>query len=336
MTIEQSRARRRAADLRRSRRRRRGLAGALLAGVLVVAAVSIVPALSSSRGSARPSRPSAPTGRSRTPAAAGPDATPPASGAGPRRPPPAAPPAIAPGGAAGRRARARDRRERRAIERVLAFTPFIARGTPKRREVALTFDDGPGAYTRQIVRILRRAHAKATFFVVGEQVADFAGAMLAARRAGFEIGDHTQTHPRMSDLRFAQQYREIADQQQVVRGAGVRQARLFRPPYGVYDRRTLSILRGKSMLMVLWSTDPADYGRPGVDAIVRKALRGTRPGAIILMHDGGGDRSQTVRALPRILRGLRKRRLRPVSVSRLVLEDPPPRDQRLPASGAGG
>ena len=90
------------------------------------------------------------------------------------------------------------------------------------------------------------------------------------------------------------------------------------------------------MLMVLWSTDTADYARPGVDAIVRKALRGARPGAIILMHDGGGDRSQTVRALPRILRGLRKRRLRPVSVSRLVLEDPPPRDQRLPASGAGG
>jgi peptidoglycan/xylan/chitin deacetylase (PgdA/CDA1 family) len=323
MTIEQSRARRRAANRRRSRRRRRGLAGAVLVALVAVAAVSIVPGLSSSRGSAP--RPERPAGRA-TRSAVEPG----------RSAPPAPPPRIAPAGTAGRRLRARDRRERRVIERVLAFTPFVARGTPRRREVALTFDDGPGPYTRQIVRILRREHAAATFFVVGEQVADFATSMAAARRAGFPVGDHTQTHPRLPDLSLARQYREIADQQQVVRGAGVREARLFRPPFGVYDRRTLAILRRKSMLMVLWSVDTSDYTLPGVRAIVRSALRGAKPGAIILMHDGGGDRSQTVRALPGVIRGLRKRRLRLVTVPRLVLEDPPPRDQRLPSTGTGG
>jgi peptidoglycan/xylan/chitin deacetylase (PgdA/CDA1 family) len=87
--------------------------------------------------------------------------------------------------------------------------------------------------------------------------------------------------------------------------------------------------------MILWSTVTDDYTLPGVQAIVHSALAGAHPGAIILMHDAGGDRSETIAALPAIVRGLRKRGLRPVTIPRLLLDDPPPRGQPLPTSLAG-
>jgi len=89
------------------------------------------------------------------------------------------------------------------------------------------------------------------------------------------------------------------------------------------------------LLMVLWSTDTADYTLPGAQAIVQRALAGAHPGAIILMHDAGGDRSETIAALPAIIRGLRKRGLHPVTIPRLMLDDPPPPGQPIPTSLAG-
>jgi chitin deacetylase len=91
------------------------------------------------------------------------------------------------------------------------------------------------------------------------------------------------------------------------------------------------------MLMVLWSVDAQDYRQPGAGAIVRRVLSGARPGAIVLMHDAGGPRSQTVQALPEIIRKLRRRHYRLVTVPQLLLDDPPPRGQRLPhyTGGAG-
>jgi peptidoglycan/xylan/chitin deacetylase (PgdA/CDA1 family) len=93
------------------------------------------------------------------------------------------------------------------------------------------------------------------------------------------------------------------------------------------------------MLSVLWSVDSEDYTQPGVEAIVRNVVDAVRPGSIVLMHDGGGERSQTVAALPRIVRELRRRDYRFVSVPHLLLESPPPQDQQLPSdfnsAGAG-
>jgi peptidoglycan/xylan/chitin deacetylase (PgdA/CDA1 family) len=111
--------------------------------------------------------------------------------------------------------------------------------------------------------------------------------------------------------------------------------RLFRPPFGSFNASTLSLLRGLHMLMVLWSVDTGDYRRPGTKAIVQRALAGARPGAIILLHDAGGDRSQTIAALPLVIRRLRHRHLRLVTIPRLVLDDPPPRGQALPQRLAG-
>jgi peptidoglycan-N-acetylglucosamine deacetylase len=105
---------------------------------------------------------------------------------------------------------------------------------------------------------------------------------------------------------------------------------LFRPPYGSFDEATLRILRARRMLMVLWSVDTRDYARPCTKRVIYTAISAAQPGAITLMHDGGGDRAETVAALPRIIRLLRERRFRPVTVPELVADDPPPPGQPAP------
>ena len=227
-------------------------------------------------------------------------------------------------------------RETAAIPQILSYTPYISQGTPYRREVALTFDDGPGPYTGQVVRTLLQERAPGTFFVVGDQVATFHQTLLDVVRAGFPIGDHTFSHPYLSQLSPADQRAELDRQAQAIASYGVPSPTLFRPPYGSFDHQTLDVLRQKGMLMVLWTVDTEDYRQPGVAAIAQTALAGARPGAIILMHDAGGDRSQTVSAIPQIVRGLRQRGFRLVTVPRLILDDPPPRDQPLPDQLAGG
>jgi peptidoglycan/xylan/chitin deacetylase (PgdA/CDA1 family) len=112
--------------------------------------------------------------------------------------------------------------------------------------------------------------------------------------------------------------------------------RLYRPPYGSFNRATFAILRRLHMLMVLWTVDTRDYLQPGVGALVSRVLAGARPGAIILMHDAGGTRTQTIEALPAIVHALRRRGYRLVTVPRLILDDPPRHRQFLPTGlGAG-
>src|SRR5207244_6932102 len=98
---------------------------------------------------------------------------------------------------------------------------------------------------------------------------------------------------------------------------------------------TMRELHALHLLMVLWSVDTGDYRLPGAGAIVARALEDARPGAIILLHDGGGDRSQTVASLPAIIKGLRARGLHLVTVPRLLLDDPPPHGERMPTSLKG-
>jgi peptidoglycan/xylan/chitin deacetylase (PgdA/CDA1 family) len=94
-------------------------------------------------------------------------------------------------------------------------------------------------------------------------------------------------------------------------------------------------LRALHLLMVLWSADTGDFAQPGVPVIVERALAGVHPGAIILMHDAGGVRTQTIAALPAIIRGIRARGYRLVTVPQLLLDDPPPAGQTLPPNLSG-
>jgi peptidoglycan-N-acetylglucosamine deacetylase len=227
-------------------------------------------------------------------------------------------------------------RETRTVDRVLAYTAYVGLASHRARQVALTFDDGPSEYTWAVLRILRRTHTPATFFVIGRQARAYPRLIAAEARDGFEIGDHTETHPFLASLAAAAQAREITTAAAAIRHAGGPNPRLFRPPYGSFDRATLAKLRQQRMLMVLWSADTKDYARPGVGRIAYTALSGAQPGAIIVMHDGGGDRRQTVAALPRIIQGMRRRGYRLVTVAQLIASDPPPRGQPPPRPLSGG
>jgi peptidoglycan/xylan/chitin deacetylase (PgdA/CDA1 family) len=222
------------------------------------------------------------------------------------------------------------KRKPTGVDRALRYTDWIGHGSPRRREVALTFDDGPSPWTPKLVKALRRLHAHATFFPIGYAIERYPRYLKLVHRSGFTIGDHTMTHPQMSTLSGPRQLPEIDGQARLLRSAKVPYPRLFRPPYGSFDKNTLGLLQERRMLMVMWSVNPEDYYRPGSGIIVERVLEAVRPGAIVLMHDGGGDRSETVAAVPRIVRRLRHRGYRIVSVPRLLADDPPPRHQGTP------
>lgn len=226
-------------------------------------------------------------------------------------------------------------RENAAINRLLARQPFITAGGPERPDIALTFDDGPGPYTPELLAELERLHARATFFTVGFMYRWFHAAITRELALGDVIGDHTETHPMLARLPSGAQQQQILAQAQWLGRYGGPFPRLLRPPYGSYDSATLRILMRLRMLMILWTVDTEDYLRPGVAAIERRALAGARPGAIILMHDAGGDRSQTIAALPLIVRGLRARGYTLVTVPQLILQDPPRAQQHLPSTLTG-
>jgi peptidoglycan-N-acetylglucosamine deacetylase len=194
----------------------------------------------------------------------------------------------------------------------------------------LTFDDGPGPYTPKVLIALNRLHVKATFFVIGQQERRFHAALIAEDRRGHVIGDHTETHPHLGSLTPADQHRELLLPSEQLAAYGLSRPLLFRPPYGSYDKATLTQLKHLGMLMVLWTVDSQDYHRPGVQQIVARVVGGARPGAIMLLHDGGGDRSQTVDAIPKIVKRLRAKHYHLVTLPRLLAEDPPPRGRRPP------
>lgn len=222
-----------------------------------------------------------------------------------------------------------------AILRTLRRTPYISQGTRRRNDVALTFDDGPGPSTATLVALLRREHVPATFFVLGRAARTAPELIRREIRAGDVVGDHTVDHPALATLSAAAQQHEIAGAAQDIRAAGAPLPLLFRPPYGSFDATTLGVLARDRMLMVLWTVDTKDFSRPGAARIAYTALSGARAGAIILMHDGGGDRSETIAALPRVVRKLRARGFHLVTVPQLVHDDPPPRDQPAPHSLSG-
>jgi peptidoglycan/xylan/chitin deacetylase (PgdA/CDA1 family) len=225
--------------------------------------------------------------------------------------------------------------EGRAVSATLAYTPWVREGGGTAREVALTFDDGPGPYTSQVLSVLEREHVRATFFAIGKMERYFSESTVRQLQDGDVVGDHTQTHPLLARLSAREQREELFEGIVRIELVGGPRPRLFRPPYGSFNAITMRELHALGLLMVLWSADTGDYQQPGVPVIVQRALAGAHPGAIILMHDGGGDRSQTVGALPEIIHGLRRRGYRLVTVPQLLADSPAPHGQALPPALSG-
>ncbi len=191
------------------------------------------------------------------------------------------------------------------------------RGGPPRREVAIGFDDGPAPDTPAFVTMLERSHAQATFFMIGEHVSSGYRLMLLRElRNGDVLGDHTFTHPDLTHNPHerAQLQRTLA----VIRSLSGYAPCVFRPPYGDYDASVVSTARSLGLATVLWNVDPADYTQPGTRAIEQRVLAQVRPGSIIISHDGGGSRGQTLAAYPVIIAKLRARGYRIVTIPQLL------------------
>ena len=222
-----------------------------------------------------------------------------------------------------------------AVKSVLAYTPFVKEGGTGGRDVALTFDDGPGPYTPQVLTVLEQYHVKATFFVIGKMLEYFAASAVREIEDGDVIGDHTQSHPMLAHLSAHDQYEELFEQIARVEILGGRRPTLFRPPYGSFNATTFRELKKLHLLMTLWSVDTDDYQQPGVSVIVERALENVHGGEILLLHDAGGVRTQTIEALPLIIKGLRAKGFRLVTVPKLLLDNPPPHGQPIPPNLSG-
>lgn len=226
--------------------------------------------------------------------------------------------------------------ENAAIDRTLAYTPYIRIAGAQHREVALTFDDGPGPYTQQLVSVLEQLHVPATFFEIGISEQYFHAGSSDVVSHGFALEDHTYSHAPMSQLSPADQRSQLLKQASNIVSFGAPFPRLFRPPYGYFNATTLRLLHRYRMLMVLWTVDTSDYRMPGTESIVSAVVSGAQPGAIMLLHDAGGNRVETIEALPKIVEDLRARGYKLVSVPKLILDNPPPGNQNLSSISGGG
>ena len=184
--------------------------------------------------------------------------------------------------------------------------------------VALTFDDGPSPlYTPQVLDVLRRYQTPATFFVVGYHALQYPDLVRAEARAGMTVGDHSFDHPNyppFAALTTGQIDTEIARGRDALRGLAP-PPRLFRPPGGSFSPYVEAAAHRLGLRVTLWSVDPTDWA-VGVSSgqIVARVLGAVRPGSIVIMHDGGGNRAATVAALPAIIAGIRARGLRLVAL----------------------
>ncbi|MFI9245946.1 polysaccharide deacetylase family protein [Streptomyces sp. NPDC053086] len=189
------------------------------------------------------------------------------------------------------------------------------RDTP---QVALTFDDGPDpVYTRRILEILDRYGVRATFFCVGHHVAALPDEVRRIVAAGHEVGNHSWSHPFLPDLTPDQLREQIDRTAEAVARVTGEAPTWFRPPYGALTPEVLATLEGHPTTMTMWDVDSRDWSRPGPERIAATVLESAGPGSVVLLHEGAGDRGQTVRALPSIIEGLLERGLEPVTVGEL-------------------
>jgi cellulose synthase/poly-beta-1,6-N-acetylglucosamine synthase-like glycosyltransferase/peptidoglycan/xylan/chitin deacetylase (PgdA/CDA1 family) len=197
---------------------------------------------------------------------------------------------------------------------------------PPGRRIALTFDDGPDPrWTSRIARELKAAGVPATFFLIGSQAARYPDVVRTLVRDGHELGNHTFTHVLLPGVPAWERRMQLDMTEAAVAGITGHYTRLIRPPYSATpdavtprDDRVLAGLAGRHYYVVLADYDSEDWQRPGIPAIVHNASPPRTTGGIVMLHDGGGDRSETVRAVPQLIRQLRARGFRFVTVSQLA------------------
>jgi chitin deacetylase len=189
---------------------------------------------------------------------------------------------------------------------------------PNNKVIALTFDDGPWpGYTAQVLNILRENNIKATFFVVGQNLKNYPNLGKQIVTEGHVIGNHTWHHwyhffnPQAAAF-------EIDNTSELISQITGAKTTLFRPPGGMLHNGLATYAKSNKYTVVMWSADSVDYNRPTASILTSRVLKQSKPGGIVLMHDGGGNRSHTVAALPQIISKLRQQGYRFVTIPELL------------------
>jgi peptidoglycan/xylan/chitin deacetylase (PgdA/CDA1 family) len=194
-------------------------------------------------------------------------------------------------------------------------------GPRRGRRMALTFDDGPnGAVTEQVLELLARHGAKATFFMIGENVERQPELARRVAREGHAVGSHTYSHRKLSQVPLSEAVREIDRGHEALVRAGVPDQRLFRAPHGLKTFATARHLRRRGLRLMAWTSGVYDTDCPRGDVIARRSRPWLRPGSILLLHDGklDHDRRPLLAALPEILETARARGLELVTLPELL------------------
>ncbi len=204
---------------------------------------------------------------------------------------------------------------------LLEGKPFIHRlNMPNNNEkyICLTFDDGPSPlHTPEILDVLQKYDVQATFFVVGEFVGWFPEIAERIVKEGHEVGNHTFSHPRLTELSLPEVKAEIMKAEQMIQTTLQTGCKWFRPPYGIFSSEIIKAAEELDYRFLLWSDNILlyDWELPGVDVLVDKLLTKTTSGDIVLLHDAGGDRTQTIAALDQALPILQSRNYKFLTLS---------------------
>ncbi len=194
-------------------------------------------------------------------------------------------------------------------ETIAVPQPGLVRRAPQpgSRVIALTFDDGPWPrQTEEVLGILAEKNVPATFFMLGSRVSRSPEIARLVVDAGHVVGNHTWWHPHLCDVSRERIVREIAGTSKVIEAATGVRPQWFRPPAGSLDDRVTAELQREGMRAALWTIDPRDWCEDATAAeIVAHVTAAARPGSIVVLHDGGGDQSATIAALPALIDTLR-------------------------------
>lgn len=185
------------------------------------------------------------------------------------------------------------------------------------RKIALSFDDGPSLLNTPRLLDLLRDGARATFFVVGDRIDGSEEILERMVRDGHEIGNHSYTHPHTVELKSAALSRELGRTNEALAAISI-EPRLVRPPFGKDRRRVARAGRALGLTTVMWSLDSGDTKGLAANEIAEHVLAEARPGAIVLFHDGGELRADTLQAVAALLPALHKRGFEFVTISELL------------------
>lgn len=195
---------------------------------------------------------------------------------------------------------------------------------PDKHEIALTFDDGPWSDppTIDFLKVLEHYHVPATFFEIGNQISTYDPGGVLERRMladGDMIGDHTWTHPDMTQLSASEQRSQLLQTADAIKSAthGFRTC-IWRPPYGSANSQVISLARSLGLITIQWDVDTVDWSQPGTATIYQRAVDGAHNGAIILQHFGGGPREETLQALPHEIATLKARGYHFVTITQML------------------